>query len=120
MSNRQHNDSMSEQGNFQYADITGSQPLRVDSGTTNIRVSGSSTPIITQFKTPFRTGRKIRVFAASDTAASVVINDVSGHIVTASGTLTLAANEYADFICTPQASGASPVWLATSTNGTDS
>ena len=118
MSNRSHNDSMSEQGNFQYSEIVGSQPLRVDSGTTNIRVSGSSTPIITFIKAQSRVGRKIRIFAASDSAVSVVIAAVTDNIVVPS-TLTIAVNQYAEFVFTPQASGAAPVWLQTSSNGTN-
>ena len=120
MSNRTHSDSMTEQGNFQYAEITGTQALRIDSGTTNVRVYGSSTPVISLFKAAKRPGRKIRIWAASDTAASVVINDVANEIIVASSTTTLAANTCAEFVCTPQASGSDPIWVQTWTTGASS
>lgn len=120
MSNRTHNDSMSEQGNFQYVERSGTGSIRIDAGTTNVRVYGASTPVINLFKTVKRPGRKIRIWAASDTAASVVINDVSGEIIVASSTTTLAANTCAEFVCVPQASGADPIWVQTWTTGATS
>jgi hypothetical protein len=110
---------MSEQGNFQWADVTGTTNLKIDSGTTNVRCYGSSTPVIGSFVCVERPGRKIRIWVADNTAASVVINDVANKIVVASSTTTLAANQHAEFVCVPQSDGTF-VWVQTETTGTSS
>ena len=119
MGNYQHSDSMSEQGNFEWSEVVGTQALRISGGASNVRVHGSSTPVISSFLTHERPGRKLKIWAADDTGASVVINDVAGAIAVASSTTTLAANQAAEFQCVPQSDGTF-LWVQTWTSGTSS
>jgi hypothetical protein len=114
-----HNDSMSEQGNFDWVELTGTAQIRISAGASNVRVNGSSTPVISGFLTPDRPGRKLKIWAADDTGASIDIDDVAGSISVASSTTTLAANQGAEFQCVPQSDGTT-LWVQTWTNGTSS
>ena len=99
----QHNDSMSEQGSWHQVEVTGSESVKIPSGTTNVLVFGSSTANMTRFKTRERNGRKIRVAARSD-SGDVIITD-GENIKTVGASITLGAYDSAEFVCMPDSTG---------------